>query len=63
MSEPTLNLGPFNFPVQTISEAEKQKPEFYANCADWLIAQAQGIRNTSLLEEKYQIIKGNSQPI
>lgn len=59
MSEPTLNLGPFNFPVQTISEAEKQKPEFYANCADWLIAQAQGIRDISLLEEKYQIIKGN----
>ena len=59
MSEPTLNLGPFNFPVQTISEAEKQKPEFYANCADWLIAQAQGIRDTALLEEKYQIIKGN----
>lgn len=59
MSEPTLNLGPFNFPVQTVSEAEKQKPEFYANCADWLIAQATGIRDTAILEEKYQIIKGN----
>ncbi len=59
MATETLNLGPFNFPVQTIPEKDKQKYEFYANCADWLIAQATSIRNSAAIEEKYQILQGN----
>lgn len=60
---PTLNgfrgeFQSFPFPSQRVSTAEKNKPEWYANCCDWIIAQGQAIRDSDELEAKYNILKG-----
>lgn len=46
----------FDFPSQKVSSSEKSKPEWYANCCDWIISKAQGIRNYEDLETKYNVI-------
>lgn len=48
----------FPFPNQRVSNAEKEKPEWYANCCDWIIAQGMSIRDNDELEDKYQVLKG-----
>ena len=52
------NFQSFDFPQQRVSNAEKNKPEWYAACCDWIIAQGQGIRDTKELEDKYDILNG-----
>lgn len=52
------NLQDFDFPVQRVSNAEKDKPEWYANCCDWVIAQGQSLRDPNELEIKYGILHG-----
>ena len=42
----------YDFPRQRVSNAEKNKPEWYAGCCDWIIAQGQNIRNTSEFYKK-----------
>lgn len=52
-------FGKVNFPSQRVSDAEKNKPEWYANCCDWIIAQGQSIRDEEELESRYEVLKGN----
>lgn len=49
----------YDFPRQRVSNAEKNKPEWYAGCCDWIIAQGQNIRNSSDLEKKYRVLKSD----
>lgn len=49
----------FPFPPQRVSNAERNKPEWYAACCDWVIAQGQNIRDANELEIKYGILHGN----
>lgn len=49
----------YDFPRQRVSNAEKNKPEWYAGCCDWIIAQGQNIRNSSDLEKKYRVLKAD----
>lgn len=49
----------YDFPRQRVGNAEKNKPEWYAGCCDWIIAQGQNIRNSSDLEKKYRVLKGD----
>lgn len=49
----------YDFPRQRVSNAEKNKSEWYAGCCDWIIAQGQNIRNSSDLEKKYRVLKGD----
>ena len=49
----------FDFPNQRVSAAEKNKPQWYANAIDWIIAQGQGIRDSAEIEQKYRIIQGD----
>ena len=49
----------FDFPLQRVSNAEKEKPEWYSNCCDWIIAQGLGCRDNNELEEKYAVLHGN----
>lgn len=49
----------FPFPNQRVSDSEKEKPEWYANCCDWIIAQGQSIKEEDEIERKYNILKGN----
>lgn len=48
----------FPFPNQRVSDKEKDKPEWYAACCDWIIAQGQNIRDSDELDRKYNILKG-----
>ena len=43
----------FDFPLQRVPNSEKEKPEWYANCCDWIIAQGLANRNNDDLEKKY----------
>lgn len=49
----------FPFPNQRVSNKEKEKPEWYANCCDWIIAQGLAIRDIDEVEKKYNILKGD----
>lgn len=49
----------FDFPSQRVSASERNKPEWYANCIDWIIAQGQGIRQQAELEVKYRVLQGD----
>lgn len=53
------NYQSFDFPSQRVSASERNKPEWYANCCDWVIAQAQGIRDKNKLIKKYNVLNGN----
>ena len=48
----------FPFPNQRVSAAEKEKPEWYANCCDWIISRGLAVRDEDELEVKYQVLKG-----
>lgn len=48
----------YDFPSQRVSNVEKEKPEWYSACCDWIIAQAQGNRDVSDVETKYNILQG-----
>ena len=47
----------YDFPTQRIPNSQKDKV-WAAKCADWIIAQGQGARETSELEIKYGILQG-----
>lgn len=47
----------YDFPSQRIPNSQKDKV-WAAKCADWIIAQGQGNRDTSELEIKYGILQG-----
>lgn len=46
----------FDFPNQRVSNAEKQKASWYGNCCDWIIAQAQGMKDLKNLETRYKVL-------
>lgn len=49
----------FDFPSQRVSASERNKPEWYANCIDWIISQGEGIRQQAELEVKYRVLQGD----
>lgn len=49
----------FDFPQQKVSNARKKEADWYSNCCDWIIAQGLNTRNSSELEQKYAILKGD----
>lgn len=48
----------YPFPNQRVSNKEKETPEWYANCIDWIISRGLAIRDSDELENKYNILKG-----
>lgn len=53
--EPLYN-GVYDFPKQRVSNAEKNKPEWYANCCDWIIQKAISSKNHSDVAKRYEIL-------
>lgn len=49
----------YDFPLQRVPNSKKKEAEWYAACADWIIAQGQANKDTSELEIKYSILQGN----
>lgn len=49
-------LGNYEFPQQRVSNATKAKPEWYANCCDYIIGKAVGLRNKEDIVKRYQIL-------
>lgn len=49
----------FDFPSQRVSNAQKEKPEWYANCCDWVIATAISLRDETQIKNEYDILQGN----
>lgn len=47
-----------HFPNQRVSYAEKQKPEWYGNCCDYVIEAGKNARDEDI-EEKFSILQGN----
>ena len=54
-----IELTTYNFPKQSVSSSEKNKPEWYAQCIDWIIAQGQAINDPLVVEEEMNILKGD----
>lgn len=52
------NFQNFDFPQQRVPNSEKKKAEWYANCCDWIIAQAEGMKDYNNLELKYRVLNG-----
>ena len=50
--------GVYDFPKQRVPNSEKSKPEWYANCCDWIIAKAIGLRNNKEMYQRYEILQG-----
>ena len=48
--------GVYDFPKQRVPNSEKRKPEWYANCCDWIIGKALGLRDTKELYQRYEIM-------
>lgn len=48
--------GVYDFPKQRVPNSEKRKPEWYANCCDWIIGKALGLRDTEELYQRYEIM-------
>ena len=48
----------YDFPIQRVSNAEKEKPEWYANCCDWIIERAVNSKDESQLELRYKVLNG-----
>ena len=48
--------GVYDFPKQRVPNSEKRKPEWYANCCDWIIGKAIGLRDTKELHQRYEIM-------
>lgn len=49
----------YDFPLQRVPNSKKKEAEWYAACADWIIAQGQANKDTNELEIKYSILQGN----
>lgn len=58
MTEGLPVLGNYEFPQQRVSNATKAKPEWYANCCDWVIGKAVGIRDKEDLIKRFKILHG-----
>lgn len=54
-----FEFGSYQFPQQRVSYVEKEKPEWYANCCDWIIGRAVGLRNHRDLVNRYKILHNN----
>lgn len=54
-----FEFGSYQFPQQRVSYVEKEKPEWYANCCDWIIGRAVGLRNHKDLINRYKILYNN----
>lgn len=54
-----FEFGSYQFPQQRVSYVEKEKPEWYANCCDWIIGRAVGLRNHKDLVNRYKILHNN----
>ena len=52
------NFQNYDFPNQRVPNSKKDKV-WSAQCCDWIIAQAQGLRNSDELIKKYNILNGN----
>ena len=48
--------GVYDFPKQRVPNSEKSKPEWYANCCDWVIGKAVGLRDKEDLIKRYKIL-------
>ena len=48
--------GVYDFPKQRVPNSEKRKPEWYANCCDWIIGKAIGLRDNKELYQRYEIM-------
>lgn len=48
----------YDFPIQRVSNAEKEKHEWYANCCDWIIERAVNSKDESQLELRYRVLNG-----
>ncbi|MBO6242972.1 MAG: hypothetical protein J6O41_00150, partial [Clostridia bacterium] len=48
--------GVYDFPKQRVPNSEKEKPEWYANCCDWIIGKAVGLRDTTDMYKRYEIL-------
>ena len=53
------NYQSYDFPQQRVPNSRKKDPEWYSQCADWIIAQGIGNRNSSDLEVKYGVLQGH----
>lgn len=51
-----LPVGDYEFPQQRVSNATKAKAEWYANCCDWVIGKAVGLRDKEDLIKRYKIL-------
>lgn len=49
-----------NFPSQRVSNAEKEKPEWYAQCCDYVISMGQSCADKDNLEKKISYIEWRS---
>lgn len=49
--------GVYDFPKQRVPNSEKEKPEWYANCCDWIIGKAVGLRDTTDMNKRYEILQ------
>lgn len=49
----------FAFPQQRVSKVEREKPEWYANVIDWIIAAGQVYRDSQDIETKYRVLHGD----
>ena len=54
-----IELSAYNFPKQRVPSSEKSKPEWYANCIDWIIAQGQNCNSSDIVREEMDILKGD----
>ena len=52
------NFQNYDFPNQRVPNSKKDKV-WSAQCCDWIISQAQGLRNSDELIKKYNILNGN----
>ena len=46
------------FPPQRVSDAEKNNPDWYQSCCDFIISQAQAYKKTDEIETKYKVLHG-----
>lgn len=56
-------VGRFSFPKQRVSRNEREKPEWYANSIDWVIAMGQSVRSSNETNElgidgMFQVLHG-----
>ena len=47
-----------DFPSQRVSDAEKEKYDWYASCCDYIIAQGEAFKDSSNIELKFDVLNG-----